>query len=72
MIINVKVKPNAGKDEVRKISVGVYEVFVKERAEEDKANKRVINLLAKELNVNWRLIKIKNPKSRDKIIEIKE
>ena len=72
MILKVKVKPNAGKDEVRKISVGVYEVFVKERAEEDKANKRVINLLAKELYVNWRLIKIKNPKSRDKIIEIKE
>ena len=72
MKINVKVKSGAREEKVERISDSEYDVFVKERAEEGKANKRVINLLAKELNVNWRLIKIKNPKSRDKIIEIKE
>ena len=72
MKINVKVKPGARGEKVERISDKEFVIYVKEEAEKGAANKRVINLLAKELNVNWRLIKIKNPKSRDKIIEIKE
>ena len=70
MIINVKVKPNSLKDEVVKIADGDYEISVREPAEDNRANIRVINLLAKEFGVSYDKIKIKNPKSRKKIVEI--
>ena len=70
MIINVNVKPNSSEDKVEKVNDGEYNVSVKEEAEDNKANNRVINLLAKEFGVNYRKIKIKNPKSRKKIVEI--
>ena len=72
MIINVKVKPNSVKEEIVKHGDGSYSVWVKERAEDNKANKRLINILAKEFGVHFSRIKIKNPASRNKIIEIKE
>lgn len=71
-VINVKVKPNSFSDSVEKVDELHYIVNVKEPAEDNKANKKVVNLLAREFNVNFRKIKIKNPTSRDKIIEIDE
>ena len=59
-------------ESIEKIAEDKYLISLKERAEDGKANKRLINLLAKKLGVNFRAIKIKNPKSRDKIIEVKE
>ena len=70
MIIKIKVKPNSKEEKVEKISDGSYVLSVKEPAEDNKANIRVINLLSKELNVSFRKIKIKNPASRNKIVEI--
>jgi hypothetical protein len=70
MIIKVKVKPNSKDEKIEKISDEEYIVSVKEPAEDNKANIRLINLLSKELNVSYKDIKIKNPTSRDKIIEI--
>jgi hypothetical protein len=70
MIIYVKVKPNSSEDKVEKVSNNEYNISVKEKAEQGKANNRIINLLAKEFNVSYRKIKIKNPMSRKKIIEI--
>jgi hypothetical protein len=72
MIINVKVKPNSKEEKIEKISENEYIIHVKEPAEDNKANIRVINLLSKELNVSHKNIKIKNPTSRDKLIEVKE
>lgn len=70
MIINVKAKPNSKEEKVEKISEKDYIINVKEPAEDNKANFRVINILAKQFGVNHKEIKIKNPKSRDKLIEI--
>jgi uncharacterized protein YggU (UPF0235/DUF167 family) len=70
MIINVKVKPNSRVERIEKRSDGGYVISVKEPAKDNKANIRVINMLSKELNVSYKNIKIKNPTSRDKVIEI--
>ena len=72
MIIKVKVKPNSREEKVEKLSEGEYVISVKEPAEDNKANIRVINLLSKELGVSYKNIKIKNPTSRDKVIEVKQ
>jgi uncharacterized protein YggU (UPF0235/DUF167 family) len=71
MIIHVKVKPNSKEEKIGKIGENEYRIDVKEPAEDNKANIRVINLLSKELNTSYKNIKIKNPTSRNKIIEVK-
>ena len=70
IIYNVKVMANSSKEEIVRNEDGSYSISVKERAEKDKANKRVVNLLAKEFGVHVSSVKIKNPVSRNKIIEI--
>lgn len=70
MILEVKVKPNSKAEKIEKISDREYKINVKEPAENNKANVRVINLLSRELGVDFRKIKIKNPASRNKIIEV--
>ncbi len=71
MIIKVKVKPNSKEEKVEKISETEYYVELKEKAEDGMANARLVKLLCREFGVDWRAIKIKNPKSKDKLIEIK-
>lgn len=70
MIIRVHVKPGSVKEQIVKIGECEFVVSLKERAEDGKANARLINVLAKELGVNFREVTIKNPSSRRKIIEI--
>ncbi len=70
MIIHVKVKPGAKEEIINKIDDNNYEISVREKAEDNKANVRVINILAKEFRVSYKKISIKNPKSRKKIVEI--
>ncbi len=70
MIIKVNVKPGAKEEKVERIFAEEYNVWLKERAEDGKANRRLLNLLAKEFKVSFKDIKIKNPKSRKKIVEI--
>ena len=72
MIIKVKAKPNSKEEKIVKLSDSEYEIFVKEPAEDSKANIRIINILAKEFGVSYKNIKIKNPTSRKKIVEIKQ
>lgn len=71
MIIFVKVRPGSKKEKIEKISEGEYVVSVKEPAENNRANKKVVNLLAKEFGVSFQKVKIKNPTSRRKIVEIR-
>ncbi len=72
MILNVKVKPNSKEEKIEKTGENKYSISVKEPAEDNRANIRVINLLSKELGTSHKNIKIKNPTSRDKMIEVKE
>jgi len=70
MIISVKVHPGSRQEKVERLGNDRYEVWLKEIATEGRANRRLINLFAKEFGVSVRKIKIKNPTSRNKIIEI--
>ncbi|MEI6731771.1 MAG: DUF167 domain-containing protein [archaeon] len=72
MIIKVKAKPGSREESIEKLSDSEYVISVKQPAEDGKANTRIINLLAKELGISYRKIRIKNPKSRDKLVEIKQ
>ena len=70
MIIHVKVKPNSKKEEIIDLGNGNFEVYLKEKAEDGKANLKLIKLLSKKFNVSYKQISIKNPTSRNKVIEI--
>ncbi len=70
MIIKVRVKPGSKEESIEEVSPREYYIRLKEKAEDGKANKKLINLLAKEFNISYKAIKIKNPKSRSKLIEI--
>jgi len=72
MLIKVKVYPGSKKEEIEKINDDEYEVYLKERAEKGKANIELVKILSKEFKVSVKNIKIKNPSSRKKIIEIKK
>ncbi len=71
MIINIMVKPKSSKENIAKRDDGTFTVFVKEKAEDSKANIAVIRALARYFNVSTSQINIKSGfKSRKKIIEI--
>ena len=70
MIIYAKVKPNSLKDEISKLEDGTYLIKTSAKALDGKANLTVIKLISKEFGVSSMAVKIKNPKSRNKIIEI--
>lgn len=73
MIINVKVKPNSGKKEIKKLAEDSYEASVKEPAEKDKANKELLKMLADFFSVHSSKIKIiSGLKSRKKILRIEK
>ena len=72
MMVHVKVRPGSIKDRVEKLDDGTYIVYTMERSIDGKANASVIKLLSKEFGVSYKNISIKNPRSRKKIIEIKE
>jgi uncharacterized protein len=71
MIIKVKVKPNSSTNSIHKISDSEFVAEIKEPPEKGKANAKLINLLSKEFKVNVKSIKIKNPTSKKKIVEIR-
>jgi uncharacterized protein YggU (UPF0235/DUF167 family) len=70
MLVKVVVHPNSNKEEIVE-KEGFLEIYVKEESENNKANSRIINLLAKKYKTDFRNIKIKNPNSRKKSIEIR-
>jgi uncharacterized protein len=70
MIINLLVKPNSKFNKIDKINDSDYVAYVKEPAENNKANIALIKLISKYFNTSHRNIIIKNPLSRNKIIEI--
>ena len=71
MIINVKVRPNARKNEVIQLDSNTFEVKTTATPENGKANESVVELLAKFFRVGKTKISIiKGQTGRDKVIEI--
>jgi uncharacterized protein YggU (UPF0235/DUF167 family) len=66
----IKVKPNSRENKLIKINDNEYYAEIEEKAEDNRANIELIRLLSRELGVSQKSIKIKNPKNREKIIEI--
>jgi len=72
MLIKVKVFPQAGKEEIFKKSEDSFEIWVKEKPIQGQANRAVISVLVKYLNIDRTEIRlIKGGKTRNKIFEIK-
>ena len=71
MKITVKVKPNAGRNEVKRLTENSFEVKVSVAPEKGKANERVRELLAAFLEVSKsRVNLVRGAASREKIFEI--
>ncbi len=71
MIVKVKVKPNAKKEEIKELGKDYYEIRVTVVPEKGKANKKVIEILSKHLKVPKSRIKlIRGETSREKLFEI--
>jgi len=70
MIISVRVRPNSREDRIEKIGENEYIVHVSAPARDGKANVAVVKMLSKYFGASYKGIKIKNPTSRRKIIEI--
>lgn len=68
MKLKVKVHPNSSKEEIRKINEGIYEVWLKEKAVDNKANDSLLKISKKYFG---REVKIKSGlNSRKKIVEL--
>jgi len=71
MKISVRVKPNARKEEIKKLNDNAFILSVKEPAKEDKANQAIIKLLSEYFGVPKSSISIiKGQTSKNKIIQI--
>lgn len=68
MKIKIKVHANSSKNEIKKINEENYEIWLKEKPVNNKANKELIKILAKYFG---KLVRIKSGfNSRKKIIEV--
>ncbi len=73
MYITIMVVPNSKQQKVEKISENKYKVYVKSPPTKGKANKELIEILAKYFGLAKSKIKIvKGVASREKVIEIQE
>ena len=71
MRISVKVRPGSKEEKVLKLSAGSYEVHVKARPQEGKANHAAREALANHLGIpKSRVMLIRGEKSKNKIFEI--
>ncbi|MCX5657215.1 MAG: DUF167 domain-containing protein [Candidatus Omnitrophica bacterium] len=71
MKISVKIKPNSRQEKIEKIGEKEFILYVNAPAKEDKANKRVVELLGKYFDVaKTRVVILRGHNSRNKIIEM--
>jgi len=71
VIIKVKVKPNAKKNEIKKIGEDYFEVKTTAIPEKGKANQMVIELLADYFNIpKTKITLLKGGKSREKLFKV--
>jgi uncharacterized protein (TIGR00251 family) len=72
MILNVKVIPNAGRNEIKREG-NCWKIHLRAPAEKGRANKLLIKLFSQEFKVKKNQIKIvRGEKSRHKIVQIGE
>ena len=69
MLINVKVKPSSGKQEVVKVSENNYKIYLKCKPENNKANIELISLLEKYFKCKIKIVGGRT--SSKKVIEVK-
>lgn len=73
MKISVKVKPNSKNESVKEVSKNNYIISVNSPPEDGKANKAVVKILAKYLNIKqWQIEIISGHTSKQKLINITE
>jgi len=60
MYIKVRVYPKSKKEEFKKVSENKFEIRVKQKAERNLANSRIIEILAEHFSVNPKKVKIIN------------
>jgi len=73
MYIKVRVKPNSKKEDVEKKSEESFIISVKEPAERNLANKRVLELLSSKLKISLNHIRIiSGHHTPNKLVSIKE
>jgi len=70
MIIEVKVYPDSGREEIVKISEEYYKIYLKKPAESGKANIELVKVLKRHFKVEIKIIKWLT--SKNKIIKIGE
>jgi len=70
MILQIKVYPSSGKEEILKISDSEYKVHLKKPAEDNKANFELLKLLKRHFKKEVKIVK--GLTSRNKIIEISD
>jgi len=70
MKINVKLHPGSSQERILKKGRNIYEIWIKERAIDGKANRHLGIFLKKELGFRCKVVK--GFKSRDKIVEVDE
>ena len=70
MKIKIKAKPSSKKTTLEKTGE-TYTAYLKSPPKNNKANFELIKLLAKHFKISTKDIKIKNPTSKNKIVEIK-
>jgi len=72
MLIRVKVFPDSKKDEIIKKREDSFEVKVKEKPEQGRANEKVLQILSNHFRIEKNKFRlIKGGKERSKIFEIK-
>jgi len=71
MKIEVRITPGANKEKVEKLEEGIYKAWVKEKAEDNKANHALLALLARHFNVPLGAVRlVAGVKSRHKTVVI--
>jgi len=60
MYVKVRVYPKSKKEEIKKIKDNRFEIKVKEKAERNMANNRVLEIIAEKFSVDRKKVKIVN------------
>jgi uncharacterized protein (TIGR00251 family) len=64
MRLSIKVYPNSKKQEIVKIEEDKYKIYLKNKAEDNKANIELLKLLRKEFNKQFKITRGKTSKEK--------
>jgi uncharacterized protein (TIGR00251 family) len=71
VLVRVRVTPNAKRAMVVRVAEASFEVKVDARAEDGRANKRLLEILSEHLEIpKSRISLVKGARSRDKVLEV--